>query len=164
MLGARIFQGVATARFEALTNACVGDLYFVHERGTRMALTNMALFGGAFLTPVLVGHISANLGWQWTFYFIAIFGAASFPVLFFFVPETAYRRPAHLNTDMEPETYVPKAQQQLTSAEDHAILSGRNHGSQEKVADTETSSVPVGRADTSYAKTLLPFSGRKSDE
>jgi hypothetical protein len=164
MLWARIFQGVATAPFEALANACVGDLYFVHERGTRMALTNMALFGGAFLTPVLVGHISANLGWQWTFYFIAIFGAVSFPVLFFFVPETAYRRAAHLNTDMELETYFPKAQQHLTSAEDHPAPVERNHSSQEKVAGTETSSVPVEHAKTSYAKTLLPFSGRKSDE
>lgn len=30
MLWARIFQGVANAPFEALINAIVGDLYFVH--------------------------------------------------------------------------------------------------------------------------------------
>jgi MFS family permease len=30
MLWARIFQGVGTAPFEALVNAAVGDLYFVH--------------------------------------------------------------------------------------------------------------------------------------
>lgn len=30
MLWARIFQGIATAPFEALVNASVGDLYFVH--------------------------------------------------------------------------------------------------------------------------------------
>jgi len=30
LLWARIFQGVATAPFEALVNAAVGDLYFVH--------------------------------------------------------------------------------------------------------------------------------------
>lgn len=30
LLWARIFQGVALAPFEALVNACVGDLYFVH--------------------------------------------------------------------------------------------------------------------------------------
>jgi len=33
MLWARIFQGVALAPFESLSNAVVGDLYFVHERG-----------------------------------------------------------------------------------------------------------------------------------
>jgi MFS family permease len=30
LLWARIFQGFALAPFEALVNACVGDLYFVH--------------------------------------------------------------------------------------------------------------------------------------
>ena len=35
LLWSRIFQGVALAPFEALVNACVGDLYYVHERGVR---------------------------------------------------------------------------------------------------------------------------------
>jgi MFS family permease len=152
MLWARIFQGVATAPFEALTNACVGDLYFVHERGTRMALTNVALFGGAFLTPVFVGHISANMGWQWSFYFVAIFGAASFPLLFFFVPETAYRRAAHLNTDIELETFHPKSEERLGSAEDQTA------------AGSSTSPIANPPARTSYVKTLSPFNGRKTDE
>jgi MFS family permease len=30
LAGARFFQGVATAPFEALVNVAVGDLYFVH--------------------------------------------------------------------------------------------------------------------------------------
>lgn len=30
LLWARVFQGVALAPFEALVNACVGDLFFVH--------------------------------------------------------------------------------------------------------------------------------------
>lgn len=66
LLWSRIFQGVALAPFEALVNACVGDLYYVHERGVRMAITNTCLFGGAFLTPVFVGMISAHMGWQWS--------------------------------------------------------------------------------------------------
>jgi MFS family permease len=169
MLWARIFQGVATAPFEALTNACVGDLYFVHERGTRMALTNVALFGGAFLTPVFVGHISATMGWQWTFYFIAIFGAASFPLLFFFVPETAYVRAAHLNTDIELETYYPKSQEHLNTdieletnypkSQEH-LSSAKDHSA--AVSTTSPTSNPSGK--TSYLKTLSPFNGRKTDE
>ncbi|KAL1987647.1 hypothetical protein VTN96DRAFT_2888 [Rasamsonia emersonii] len=99
MLAARVFQGFALAPFEALVNACVGDLYFVHERGKRMALSNVALFGGAFLTPVFAGKITHSLGWQWTFYFVAIFTAVALPFMFFFVPETAFRRADYLNTD-----------------------------------------------------------------
>lgn len=52
LIWARILQGVALAPFESLVNDCVGDLYFVHERGLRMAFTNVCLFGGAFLAPV----------------------------------------------------------------------------------------------------------------
>lgn len=32
LLWARIFQGIGTAPFEALVNAAVGDMYFVHVR------------------------------------------------------------------------------------------------------------------------------------
>jgi MFS family permease len=65
LLWARIFQGVGLAPFEALVNASVGDLYHVHERGVRMALSNLALFGGAFFTPVLVGKIADSMGYVW---------------------------------------------------------------------------------------------------
>lgn len=97
MLAARFFQGIGLAPFEALVNASVGDLYFVHERGLRMAISNLCLFGGAFFTPVIVGVIAYNpeLRWPWTFYFIAIFGAVLFPLVILFVPETAYRRDEH---------------------------------------------------------------------
>ncbi|KAK3943271.1 major facilitator superfamily transporter [Diplogelasinospora grovesii] len=100
MLWARIFQGVATAPFEALVNAAMGDLYFVHQRGKRMAFTNLAVFGGAFFTPILVGKITHTINWWWTFYLVAIFCAVSLPAVVFFCPETAYRRDASLNTDM----------------------------------------------------------------
>jgi MFS family permease len=65
-----------------------------------MALTNLAVFGGAFFTPILVGKITHTIGWTWTFYLEAIFFGACFPCVVFFVPETAFRRSAHLNTDM----------------------------------------------------------------
>ncbi|KAI9766521.1 MAG: hypothetical protein M1840_006478 [Geoglossum simile] len=100
LLWARVIQGVAVAPFEALVNASVGDLFFVHERGKRMALSNLSLFGGAFFTPVIVGKMTNSLGWPWPFYFVAIFSGVILPLVFFFVPETAYRRSAHLNTDI----------------------------------------------------------------
>lgn len=98
-MAARFFQGVALAPFEALVNASVGDLYFVHERGLRMALSNLCLFGGAFFTPVIVGKMTESIGWQWTFYFIAIFSAAMLPLVIFFCPETAYVRESRYDTD-----------------------------------------------------------------
>ncbi|KAG6003961.1 hypothetical protein E4U21_001541 [Claviceps maximensis] len=99
LIAARVFQGVGTAPFESLLNAAVGDLYCVHQRGIRMAFTNLAVFGGAFFTPVVVGKITHTIGWQWTFYLVAIFSAAVFPAVFLFCPETAYRREAKYNID-----------------------------------------------------------------
>ena len=153
LLWARIFQGVSLAPFEALVNACVGDLYFVHERGTRMAVTNVALFGGAFLTPVPVGKITHELGWQWTFYFIAIFMGLMLPLVIFFVPETAYKRADHLNTDMEQDSTGRKL------FDSHSSPSHASTGE----GSTEKSTQPCAQR-APYAKTLLPFNGRKTDE
>lgn len=126
MLWARIFQGVGTAPFEALVNAAVGDMYCVHvsrvrllvrpgfvanradrgqHRGLRMAFTNLAVFGGAFFTPVVVGRITHALGWWWTFYLVAIFCAVSLPLIYFLCPETCYPRDAALSLDMVAQVH-----------------------------------------------------------
>ncbi|KAJ5625982.1 hypothetical protein N7510_002291 [Penicillium lagena] len=168
LLWARIFQGVALAPFEALVNACVGDLYFLHERGKRMAVSNVALFGAAFLTPVLVGKITATLHWKWSFYFVAIFLAAALPLMFFFVPETAYRRADYLNTDFKHKT-----QNRNGSPEAERPLSRESNGEEPKNLPMEglngmsstqvTVQQPVLEKD-SFIKTLRPFNGRKTDE
>ncbi|KAI4167606.1 MAG: hypothetical protein LQ343_007070 [Gyalolechia ehrenbergii] len=155
LLWARVIQGVGLAPFEALVNASVGDLYYVHERGTRMALSNLALFGGAFFAPVLVGKITQTIGWQWSFNLIAIFTGALLPLIFFFVPETGYNRqssgcakamnngnPRHTNEEYElPETSNP------TSFDKHDYKP------------------PNGNTPpkTTFAQSLLPFNGRKSN-
>ena len=165
LLWARVFQGVALAPFEALVNASVGDLYFVHERGKRMAITNVALFGGAFLTPVFVGKITHTLGWQWSFYLIAIFMGAAFPLVFFFVPETAYKRAIYLNTDMEQDTDTRKAQEHHTSPRDTTSTSSEsNRHVYEKAPDTSTTPVADPHEKVSLAGRLMPFNGRKTDE
>ncbi|KIX07552.1 uncharacterized protein Z518_02205 [Rhinocladiella mackenziei CBS 650.93] len=155
ILWSRVFQGVALAPFEALVNACVGDLYFVHERGVRMAITNTCLFGGAFLTPVFVGMIAAHIGWQWSFYLLAIFMAVGFILVFFLVPETAYRRAHSLDLDLLAEDLSTESlsQPQATSA----------RGSDEKPLHSTTVTETPPTKD-SWVKSLMPFNGRKTDE
>lgn len=168
LLWARIIQGVGLAPFEALVNASVGDLYFVHERGKRMALSNLALFGGAFFTPILVGKITHTIGWPWTFYFIAIFCAAMLPFIFFFVPETAFRRDDSFNTDIRGQE----------SQDQHGSALKSHGGANDDSPDTsipesfekqpgEVSehqpSKPIPQKAT-FVQSLLPFNGRKTDE
>ena len=159
MLWARVIQGVGLAPFEALVNASVGDLYFVHERGKRMALSNMALFGGAFFTPVLVGKITHTIGWEWTFYLVAIFCGVMLPFIVFYCPETAYRRDSNLNTDIGEGN---KTHQTVPATKTEASPSNSNgtsingHQKSERTGPTPTKS--------SYWQSLLPFNGRKTDD
>lgn len=172
LLAARIWQGVGLAPFEALVNASVGDLYHVHQRGIPMALSNLALFGGAFFTPVLVGKISSTIGYTWTFYFVAIFAACMLPLVVFCVPETTYRREDKFDIDTmgnlislaKPEDRdgrsiempdTPGGSERAINregkAEDgHTIEAEERHGQQQ--------------SKITWKQSLMPFNGRKTDE
>jgi len=182
LLAARIFQGIALAPFEALVNASVGDLYHVHQRGKRMALSNLALFGGAFFTPVLVGKIADTLGYKWTFYFVAIFSGALLPVVVFFVPETAFRRNSHFNTDTATTTVTSTAAGHIPDDERAIGINSNEHvvpgSASESPGDSEQhmnrgvqKEMGVEHRDTtppppkaSWAQSLIPFNGRKTDD
>lgn len=143
-----------------------------------MALSNLALFGGAFFTPVIVGKITHTLGWQWSFYFIAIFSALLLPFVILFVPETAYRRAAYLNTDVTgEEDFQPKhhiesghelsadgtpAHKRSPNVSGNGFLE-KHHPNTEIQYLTHPRQDPIPQK-VSFAKTLLPFNGRKTDE
>ncbi|KAF1941881.1 MFS transporter-like protein [Clathrospora elynae] len=170
-LWARIVQGIGLAPFEALVNASVGDMYHVHERGVRMAISNFCVFGGAFFTPVLVGVIADRLGYEWTFYFVALFMGVMVPFIVLFAPETAFRRETRFDIDTMGNLVV-------VAAGDARLLDA-------VVVDEETTTTPgtSERAGTSIEKplemsfedtapphnvtlldSLMPFNGRKSDD
>jgi len=112
------------------------------------------------LTPVVVGKITKTMGWQWSFYFVAIFLGASLPLMFFFVPETAFRRPEHLNTDFK------RTGGQGESAA-HMSLSGASNDETKELRPGSNGAVeaaiPVPEKD-SFVKSLRLFNGRKTDE
>ncbi|KAL9089548.1 MAG: hypothetical protein Q9159_002500 [Coniocarpon cinnabarinum] len=159
LVWARVVQGIGLAPFEALVNTSVADLFFVHERGKRMAISNLALFGGAFFTPVIAGRITVAMSWKWTFNFVAIFTGVMFPIVLLFSPETAWRRPGYnggsvgevRNTSLAPyDGFGKESEKETFAAVNNASPS------------TSTSTPPPPRR--SYFTTLSPFSGRKTDE
>ncbi|KAF2645758.1 MFS transporter-like protein [Massarina eburnea CBS 473.64] len=172
LLWARVFQGIGLAPFEALVNASVGDLYCVHERGLRMAVSNLSLFGGAFFTPVLVGKIAAEMGYEWTFYFVAIFSAVLLPLLIFFCPETAYKRESRFDIDTMGnliEISVPIVANREVGGDmvgNSATTSGDIDGDGfEKSNNGHVVHEPTVIPDkVSWKKSLLPFNGRKTNE
>ncbi|KAJ5257270.1 hypothetical protein N7478_013374 [Penicillium angulare] len=169
LLWARVFQGVALAPFEALVNACVGDLYYVHERGKRMAVSNVSLFGAAFLAPVFVGKITKSLGWPWSFYFVAIFLGAALPFMIMFVPETAFRRPNYLNTDFRHKNNGSDSNESSWQLSDPSNEETKdNDFTPEDLATrstlrTEVSAVPMPQKD-SFWQSMRLFNGRKTDD
>lgn len=119
--------------------------------------------------------MTASIGWEWTFYLIAIFAGVCFPFLFFFVPETAFRRPDHLNTDFEGD--ADRARVPRESGHSAANTSETLQESIEEDKETRTTTPEAngtardsGIDDSSppqkvsFAKSLLPFNGRKTDE
>lgn len=168
-LAARVIQGVGCSPFETLVNVAVGDLYPVHQRGLRMAFTNLAVFGGAFFTPILVGRITRDMGWEWTFYLTSIFCAVMLLAVFLLCPETAYRRDMALNTDIIAEDQ--------TGTRDPVAVSGNKDAEKGRglepsfSADAPTTSRPIASRTgdafpprKSYLQSLSPFDGRKTSE
>jgi len=151
--------------------------YEVQERGKRMALSNLALFGGAFFTPVLVGKITHSIGWPWSFYMIAIFCGAMLPFVIFFVPETAYRRDDSLSTDIRGEDETahlksnPNSKDVSEAQDNNTFNSGEGPNARiPRSLERYPSALPTHKNTTStppkvsFLHSLLPFNGRKSDD
>lgn len=114
-----------------------------------MAFTNLAVFGGAFFTPIVVGKITHTIGWWWTFYLVSIFCTASLFAIFFFCPETAFRRATVLNTDTVLNA-GPQHQQPFQQEKKQTTTGQASAGSQ--------------RPKKTYWQSLALFDGRKTDE
>ncbi|KAE8308351.1 putative MFS transporter [Aspergillus transmontanensis] len=87
-----VVTGFFLAPIEALPEITVTDVYFTHERGTYMGLYAFFLAGSNYFAPVICGFIAEYQGWQWVFYYPAIFCAATAAFLFFCMEETNYMR------------------------------------------------------------------------
>lgn len=103
LLGARILQGLSVAVFESVIFSIIGDLYYVHERGLRIAVMTTCIVGISNLPPVLAGKISMSLGWRWVFWLLAVFLGIALLLALLFGWETAYLRNTVYNTDLAPE-------------------------------------------------------------
>ncbi|OAL06539.1 MFS general substrate transporter [Phaeosphaeriaceae sp. SRC1lsM3a] len=167
---ARVMQGVGLAPFEALVNASVGDMYCVHERGVRMAVSNFCVFGGAFFTPVVVGVISARLGYEWSFYLVAILTAAMLPAVYFGVPETTWVREEGWGVDSLGN--LIGVEMSKKAGTESGIREGQEQIGENKVPastdsedqhNTPESSTTPERKFT-FRDSIALFNGRKSEE
>jgi MFS family permease len=125
LLAARIIQGFSTSAFESLIVAVVGDLYFVHQRGVRIAIINFVLNAASSLSSIICGQVYANLGYFWLFHMFQIFLVVQFVAMFLFCPETTYLRETQYETDFVGEKKLEEILEQKTlPAAEHREVAG----------------------------------------
>lgn len=94
-----MLQGVAVAAYESLAIASIGDIFFVHERGPRVAVIMFLLGAVSNGISIIAGVITANLGWNYNFHVYVPFAALQTLMVIFYCPETMYRRNAIYEID-----------------------------------------------------------------
>lgn len=90
---ARAFLGLFEAPIEAIVPSTVADIFYLHERGEKIALYGLSVLGGNELGPLASAYIIQSLSMRWAFYIVGIFIAFSVVTMFFFMPETAFNGP-----------------------------------------------------------------------
>ncbi|KAF2850980.1 MFS transporter-like protein [Plenodomus tracheiphilus IPT5] len=166
LMAGRIIQGGSVSAFESLVVSMIGDLFFVHQRGGFMTLIQFILGAASNFSAIIVGPIATNLGWRYLFYILIPFVAVECILLFFFVPETNYKRDHRYDID----------ELSNDNLSDLAAIERRhaNAGTDPEKADTENeevvkyetaSSSPAAlRPKKTYVQELAIFTGKYSDD
>ncbi|KAH8910396.1 MFS general substrate transporter [Coniochaeta sp. PMI_546] len=155
-LASRIIAGIGMAPYEVLVQCTIGDLYFVHERATRIAVWNLFLLTGISGGGLIAGQIIERDGYQWAFGVCAIFFGILMIAVVLLVPETAYRRDSVIVV-LEPGSGEKGAPGHMKLTHEHDL----EH--QEKVVHVqqETATTAVEKKHT-YLQSLRIFTGRYS--
>jgi MFS family permease len=72
---------------------------FVHERGTRTALFNLAFMAGVSIGPLIAGQLIQRYDWRVCSYAMSAALVVNLILTVFFMPETAYHRTGVVNFD-----------------------------------------------------------------
>lgn len=99
LVAGRVLEGLAIAAYESLAVASIGDIYFVHERGTKTALLMFLLAGISNGVSIVAGVITENLGWHFNFHILLPFAIVQTIAVILYCPETMYRRNHIYETD-----------------------------------------------------------------
>ncbi|KAK0619731.1 major facilitator superfamily domain-containing protein [Immersiella caudata] len=92
VLAIRALQGLGSSVSETVCVTIVGGIFFVDERGTKMAFFTASLASGSVVGGICGGYIAARLGWFAIFKINAALSGTAFLCAVFLVPETIYER------------------------------------------------------------------------
>lgn len=149
------------APYEVLVQATISDLYFVHERATRLAAWNLFLLCGIAGAGFVSGYIIEDLGYEWTFGICAIlFGVFGIGVVLY-APETTYIRPP---VDLDA-TVTSKGLQNGVEHEktDHKAWEMEHREVSSVLSGNGTSPDAASEAKMSFWRSLRLYTGRYTD-
>ncbi|KAL0259835.1 hypothetical protein SLS55_005575 [Diplodia seriata] len=100
-LAARIIMGAAAGASETLAPLTISDIFFLHERGSIMAMYTCFLGAGVGGGILICGLVSISLDWRYGYWIaVALIGCATVLIVFTF-PETEFDRPAAVVSDSD---------------------------------------------------------------
>lgn len=139
--GAHVLLGFGAAPFEALVAISIADVWFAHERGSKLGTYVFGLAFGSFIGPLCAGFMAVNQGWRWIYWWGAIFNGALVILFYFTFEESRFIRSADAiegqtnNEDAErpvtPSFYIitdEKKGDKQTATEDPDLNREMSHG------------------------------------
>ncbi|PVH73712.1 MFS general substrate transporter [Cadophora sp. DSE1049] len=91
--GVNILTGIGDAPVDSLVEISAMDIFFAHERGTRLSLLLFTIYAGSYLGPVAAGYVAESRTWRWCYWYLVIFLFALLVIQLFTMEESTYRRP-----------------------------------------------------------------------
>ncbi|KAE8399513.1 major facilitator superfamily domain-containing protein [Aspergillus pseudonomiae] len=168
-LACRLVGGLGMGPFEVLVQCTIGDLYFVHERASRIAFWNLFLVSGISAGPIVSAYIIQYAGYRWTFGVCAIFYGVLTIALFFLAPETAYIRvvsPPHSSNEAssmeQQDTYAVSGKDAPQAGSERLHDIEKEPEGQHDPPETSHSPRITQRKD-SYWRSLRVYTGRYSN-
>ncbi|KAL4932105.1 major facilitator superfamily domain-containing protein [Aspergillus undulatus] len=159
-LACRLVGGLGIGPYEVLVQCTIGDMYFVHERATRIAFWNLFLVAGISAGPVVSAYIIQYAGYRWTFGTCAVFFGVLTVAFFFLAPETAFIRACPGSTPVA--TGVEQPETKSSNGAKHVQDVERVEVEEKSKTRNEEPSSPPGQVKDSYWRSLRVFHDRFS--
>jgi MFS family permease len=67
---ARVFQGICVSPIEVMPSATVAEIFYLHERASKLGIYTLLLLGGKHLVPLLSAVVIQSAGWRWVFGYV----------------------------------------------------------------------------------------------
>lgn len=135
-----VLTGFAGAPCDSLVQISTTDIFFQHERATRISSLTFALYSGSYLGPIAAGYIVENetFGWKWCYWFLVIFFGALLLFQIFF---------------MEDSTFVGQRKSE-TESEKNILTQVKSHEENVEISSTEKNQIDYNIEETDKSGTI----------